>query len=82
MPLHLALLLCKMLTFIPCPVIANADVHRSWVTYFFYEKFGLKEEKLGSLFFTTNVIAAISMLLASSIAKRFGNIKVRTLPFS
>jgi ABC-type phosphate/phosphonate transport system permease subunit len=47
----------------------------SWVTYFFHDKFKLEEGKLGSLFFTTSIIAAVSMLLASSIAKRFGNIK-------
>lgn len=47
----------------------------SWATFFFHEKFNLREESLGSLFFTTNIIAAISMLLASSIAKRFGNVK-------
>lgn len=51
----------------------------SWVTFFFHEKFGLKEGVLGSLFFTTAIIAAISMLLASSIAKRIGNIQVSPL---
>lgn len=47
----------------------------SWVTWFFKNKFDLDEGKLGSIFFTTSIIAAVSMLLASSIAKRFGNIK-------
>jgi hypothetical protein len=48
------------------------------VTYFFKSKFKLQEGKLGSLFFTTSIISAASMLVASSIAKRFGNVKVRT----
>lgn len=48
----------------------------SWVTFFFHEKFGISDGKLGSLFFTTAIIAAASMLLASSIAKRFGNVQV------
>ncbi|MCJ1314740.1 hypothetical protein MMC15_000052 [Xylographa vitiligo] len=47
----------------------------SWVTYFFRQKFDLHEGKLGSLFFTTSIIAAASMLVASSIAKRIGNVK-------
>ncbi|MCJ1393102.1 hypothetical protein MMC18_005974 [Xylographa bjoerkii] len=47
----------------------------SWVTYFFRQKFDLYEGKLGSLFFTTSIIAAASMLVASSIAKRIGNVK-------
>ncbi|TVY48589.1 putative membrane protein [Lachnellula occidentalis] len=52
----------------------------SWVTYFFHDKFSLGEGKLGSLFFGTSIISAISMLLASSIAKRFGN--VQTMVFT
>ncbi|MCJ1419900.1 hypothetical protein MMC32_006256 [Xylographa parallela] len=47
----------------------------SWVTYFFRQKFDLHEGSLGSLFFTTSIIAAASMLVASSIAKRIGNVK-------
>ncbi|KAL4904231.1 hypothetical protein BDW74DRAFT_179318 [Aspergillus multicolor] len=47
----------------------------SWMTYFFKRKFSLPEGTLGSIFFTTSIIAAVSMLLASSIAKRIGNIK-------
>ncbi|KAH8433578.1 putative MFS transporter [Aspergillus melleus] len=47
----------------------------SWMTYFFKRKFSLPEGKLGSIFFTTSIIAAASMLVASSIAKRIGNVK-------
>ncbi|KAL4937698.1 hypothetical protein BDV06DRAFT_232390 [Aspergillus oleicola] len=47
----------------------------SWLTYFFHRKFSLPEGQLGSIFFTTAIIAAISMLLASSLAKRIGNVK-------
>ncbi|PQE31048.1 hypothetical protein CJF32_00006074 [Rutstroemia sp. NJR-2017a WRK4] len=54
---------------------ASGLVTPSWVTYFFHEKFNLEEGKLGSLFFTGNVIAACSMLVSSSLAKRLGNIK-------
>ena len=46
------------------------------MTYFFKRKFALPEGKLGSIFFTTSIIAAASMLVASSIAKRIGNVKV------
>ncbi|TGO36140.1 hypothetical protein BHYA_0134g00110 [Botrytis hyacinthi] len=54
---------------------ASGLVPLSWVTYFFHEKFGIEEGKLGSLFFTTSIISACSMLVASSLAKRFGNVK-------
>ncbi|KAJ5722983.1 hypothetical protein N7488_001018 [Penicillium malachiteum] len=48
---------------------------RSWMAYFFKRKFNLPEGELGSIFFITSSIAAASMLLASSIAKRIGNVK-------
>lgn len=51
-------------------------VYRSWMTYFFKGKFNLPEGQLGTIFFTTNLIAAASMLVASSLAKRLGNVKV------
>jgi len=44
---------------------------------FFQRKFHLEEGKLGSLFFVTSIIAAASTLVASSLAKRIGNVKVR-----
>ncbi|CRG88703.1 putative membrane protein YJR124C [Talaromyces islandicus] len=47
----------------------------TWVTYFFRRKFGVAESRLGSLFSGTSIIQALSMLVASSIAKRFGNVK-------
>lgn len=52
----------------------------SWVTYFFRRKFNLEEGKLGSLFFTTTLISSASMLVASSLAKRIGN--VQTMVFT
>ncbi|KAH7369513.1 major facilitator superfamily domain-containing protein [Rhexocercosporidium sp. MPI-PUGE-AT-0058] len=47
----------------------------SWITYFFHDKFGLPESKIGTLFFITTIVAAISMLFAAALARRFGNIK-------
>ncbi|KAK3186960.1 hypothetical protein K4F52_004404 [Lecanicillium sp. MT-2017a] len=47
----------------------------SWVTYYFRTRFDLDEGKLGSIFFTTNIIAGISVIVASSISKRLGNVK-------
>ncbi|RAH67824.1 putative MFS transporter [Aspergillus aculeatinus CBS 121060] len=47
----------------------------SWMTYFFKRKFSLPESELGSIFFTTSIISAASMIVASSIAKRIGNVK-------
>ncbi|KAE9369124.1 MFS general substrate transporter [Stipitochalara longipes BDJ] len=47
----------------------------SWITFFFHDKFKISENKLGTLFFITSFITALSMLPASSVAKRLGNIK-------
>jgi MFS family permease len=47
----------------------------SWTTNFFKRKFELRESYLGSLFFTTSIIQAFSVLVAASLARRIGNIK-------
>ncbi|KAL2144195.1 hypothetical protein VTI28DRAFT_9486 [Corynascus sepedonium] len=47
----------------------------SWVTYYFRSRFNLEEGRLGSLFFTTSIVSAVSVALASSLAKRLGNVK-------
>ncbi|KAL8936693.1 MAG: hypothetical protein Q9216_004803 [Gyalolechia sp. 2 TL-2023] len=50
-------------------------VPASWITYFFTTKFSLPEGTLGTLFFITSIIAALSNLVASSISKRIGLLK-------
>lgn len=47
----------------------------AWTTNFFKRKFDLKENYLGSLFFTTSIIQALSVLVAASLARRLGNVK-------
>ncbi|KIW18381.1 hypothetical protein PV08_02669 [Exophiala spinifera] len=47
----------------------------SWVTFYFKRRFNLSEGNLGSIFSVTGVISALSMLVASSISKRIGNVK-------
>jgi MFS family permease len=47
----------------------------SWTTNFFKRKFGLKDSHLGSLFFSTSIIQALSVLVAASLARRIGNVK-------
>lgn len=54
---------------------ASGLTPQSWITYFFTRKFGLPEGQLGTLFFVTNILASISILLAASISKRIGLIK-------
>ncbi|KAK9239055.1 major facilitator superfamily domain-containing protein [Lipomyces kononenkoae] len=47
---------------------------QSWLSYYFAERFAVKEGALGSLFFVTNLISAASSIVASSISKRLGPI--------
>ena len=54
-------------------------IPQSWQTYFFNQKFKLSEEKLGSIFFVTGVLAAISNIAAAPIARRIGLIKTMVL---
>ncbi|KAB8349787.1 hypothetical protein FH972_023801 [Carpinus fangiana] len=55
---------------------ASGLASMSWVMYYFYTKFNLKEGQLGTIFSIGWVISTFSVLVASSIAKRIGNVKV------
>ncbi|KAJ6613853.1 MFS transporter [Mycena sp. CBHHK59/15] len=50
------------------------------IVYFFTEKFHVDEGILGNTFFTTSLVAAISNVVAGSLARRFGN--VTTMAFT
>src|SRR5205085_11361157 len=47
-------------------------VIQSFAAYWFYLRFGVSPDTLGVVFFAPNVFAAISALLASRLAPRFG----------
>ncbi|KAI4140085.1 MAG: hypothetical protein L6R39_005961, partial [Caloplaca ligustica] len=68
----IVLTLCILFAF---DSLGGGIVPASWVTYFFTTKFSLPEGTLGTLFFTTSIIAALSNLVASSISKRIGLVK-------
>lgn len=50
------------------------------MTYFFHEKFDMSSAALGSLFFITGILSAVSSLLAASLSKRIG--LVNTMVFT
>ena len=63
-----------------CPLwalnsIASGLTSASWVYYFFLAKHNVDDGVLGNLFFTINLVAAVSNLIASPLARRFGLIK-------
>lgn len=74
---NLAFMVINLFILLGLDAFASGLASLSWMTYFFKRKFELPEGKLGSIFFTTNIISSASMLVASSIAKRIGNVKVR-----
>ncbi|KAH8887518.1 MFS general substrate transporter [Thozetella sp. PMI_491] len=55
---------------------SSSLVPASWVTYFFRSKFDIEEGTLGTIFFATNLCSAASIIVASSLAKRFGNVNI------
>ncbi|KAF5231173.1 hypothetical protein FAUST_9479 [Fusarium austroamericanum] len=58
------------------PIVVKTNGYgSSWITFYFKSQYHIEEGKLGSIFFTTSIIAAGSVLVASSLAKRFGNVK-------
>ncbi len=48
---------------------------RSWVVYYFKKHFRISEGHIGTFFFAASIVQAASVLVAASIAKRFGNVK-------
>ncbi|KAH8666621.1 major facilitator superfamily domain-containing protein [Xylariales sp. PMI_506] len=52
----------------------------SWITFYFRTHYNIEEGKLGSIFLVTSLVTAASMLVAASLAKRFGN--VNTMVFT
>ncbi|KAJ7282347.1 major facilitator superfamily domain-containing protein [Mycena rebaudengoi] len=60
--------------------LSSGLVPVSIIVYFFTTKFHVDEGTLGNTFFTTSLVAAISNIVAGSLARRFGNIK--TMAFS
>lgn len=67
--------LLKLCLLLAVDALASGLVPLTWITYFFTRKFAISEGALGSLFFATNICSAISILVASSIAKRIGLVK-------
>ncbi|GAW21986.1 hypothetical protein ANO14919_115170 [Xylariales sp. No.14919] len=47
----------------------------SWITYYFQWRFKIEKGELGTIFFVIQILAAMSIIVASSIAKRLGNVK-------
>ncbi|KAF3068685.1 putative membrane protein [Trichoderma lentiforme] len=71
-------IMTSLCVFFALDAFASGLASMSWVTYFFRWRYGIEEGKLGSIFFVTSITSAMSMLVASSLAKRFGNIKARS----
>ncbi|OAA38557.1 Major facilitator superfamily domain, general substrate transporter [Metarhizium rileyi] len=74
-----------MVVFVRLSVLFGLDAFASglaspsWMAYFFKHKFSLSEGQLGTIFSTTTIVAAGSMLVATSTAKRIGNVKTMVL---
>jgi MFS family permease len=54
---------------------AGGFVIQSFAAYWFYLRFGVDPATLGRIFFWANILAGISALLASRLARRFGLIR-------
>lgn len=72
---HTISLLCKLCLLFALDSLGSGIASTSWLVYFFHNKFGVEEGDLGNLFFITSILAAVSSLVAASIARRIGLIK-------
>ena len=62
----------KLSTLFALDAFAGGLIVQSILVYWFYLKFGVDEVILGSIFFSANILAGISALLAARIAARIG----------
>ncbi|KAF5518444.1 putative membrane protein [Colletotrichum aenigma] len=53
---------------------ASCLTPQSWIAFFFRWKFDMDNGLLGSMFFVCSFLAVVTTLIASSLAKRFGNL--------
>lgn len=51
---------------------AGGLIVQSMIAYWFFKRFGIEAGVIGSIFFGANILAGVSALLASSLAKRIG----------
>jgi hypothetical protein len=51
---------------------AGGFIMQSLLAYWFYLRFGARPESLGALFFGTNLLSALSFLVATRVAERIG----------
>jgi MFS family permease len=52
--------------------LAGGFVLQSLMAYWFYVRYGLRLESLGAIFFTAQVLTALSLLVAARLARRIG----------
>ena len=58
---------------------AGGFVMQSFAAYWFYLRWGVSPEKLGAIFFGANLLAGLSALVASRMARRFGLIRTMVI---
>jgi MFS family permease len=56
--------------------LAGGFIMQSLLAYWFHLRFGVSGETLGALFFGTNLLSALSFLLAARLADRFGLLNI------
>ncbi|KAL8808893.1 MAG: hypothetical protein Q9200_003920 [Gallowayella weberi] len=76
---HPSAILLKLSVLFSIDSFASSLATSTWLTYFFVMKFSLPEGYLGTLFFTSSIIAALSNLVATSISKRIGLLKTKVV---
>jgi MFS family permease len=69
---HSTNIIMKLSTLFSIDAFAGGFIIQSIMAYWFYVKFNLEPATLGSIFFSSNILAAISALTASWIAKKIG----------
>ncbi|KAF2034854.1 major facilitator superfamily MFS1 [Setomelanomma holmii] len=72
------LILLRLIFLFTLDSFASGMASPSWLTYFFTTYHNIEPGTLGTLFFTTNILATLSNLVALPLARRLGPLKTMT----
>src|SRR5205809_7634077 len=73
-------IVAKLSTLFAVDSFGGGFIGQSILSYYFYLRFGLDLATLGAIFFATQLVTALSFLLAERIARRIG--LLRTMVFT
>ncbi|KAH3899200.1 related to Staphylococcus multidrug resistance protein [Saccharomycodes ludwigii] len=75
LPFHVLMLVINLSLLFGLDSLASSLAGKSWISFFFNNKFAVPSQKLGNIFFGANLASSVTGLMTTSLVKRIGPIK-------